>query len=70
MDMGEFLKQVTEKLGAHTASNMAKVASERALMEILIAKGILTKEEFSAELEKQLDKLFWVASNPDAFEDF
>jgi hypothetical protein len=70
MNMGDFLKQFTDKLGAQAASNMAKAANEIALMEILIAKGVFTREEFGAELEKQLDKIAKITSNPDALEDF
>ena len=71
MNMGDFLKQVTEKRGPEFAANMSKGANLLALQELLISKGIITREELGAELEKQLDRLAKLASLPDsAFEDF
>lgn len=63
MEMGEFLNEVSQKLGPEVASNMAKAANDLALIEILVSKGICTKEEYAEELSKQLDRLFEVASD-------
>lgn len=54
MKFEEYLKIVVPKIGPNSAFDLSRDARMTALENILIEKGVATKEEIEAEVEKQL----------------
>ena len=56
MKFDEYLKIVVPKIGPNSAFDLSRDARMTALENILIEKGVATKEEIEAEVETQLGK--------------
>lgn len=56
MKFEEYLKVVVPKIGPNSAFDLSRDARMTALEDILVEKGIATKEEIEAEVETQLGK--------------
>jgi len=54
MTFEEYLKIVVPKIGPNAAFDLSRDARSKALENILVEKGVATKEELDAEMEKQL----------------
>ncbi|QQR78305.1 MAG: hypothetical protein IPJ68_04450 [Candidatus Moraniibacteriota bacterium] len=55
MKLQEFLDRINSKVGPRSAFDFARNARLNAIEKILIEKKIVTEEEISTELEKELD---------------
>jgi len=56
MKFEEYLKVVIPKIGPNAAFDLSRDARMTALEDILVEKGIATKEEIEAEVETKLGK--------------
>jgi hypothetical protein len=50
MDTTEFLNRATEELGPAMAATLVNQANFATMHQVLIAQGIVTKEEWDAEM--------------------
>jgi len=54
MTFEEFIKMVVPKIGPNSAFDLSRDAQLKAIGDLLVEKGVLTKEELEAEQEKCL----------------
>lgn len=57
MEFDQFLREVSNKIGAKSAFDLARDARIKSLEELLKTKGVITQEEIDDQSGKELERL-------------